>query len=158
MIRMSFAFVLFGVLGTAGAASANDTFRQLAGQWRGNGTVAYSDGTHETLHCRAAYDVLKSGSTLQLSIRCASPSYNINLIGSANERNGHVTGTWSEASRNVAGQLSGTAQGNRLQVTASSPALTATLALVTHGSRQSVSIRSQDPQSKLQGAILSLSR
>jgi len=158
MQRIRFVLALFVLIGIVGSASANETFKQMAGRWRGSGTVNYSDGTRERVQCRAAYDVLKNGTHLQLNIRCASPSYNIDLVGSAQETNGRVTGTWSEASRNVAGQLSGTAEGNRVQVTATSPILTATLALVTHGSRQSVSIRSENPQSGLQSATLTLSR
>jgi hypothetical protein len=158
---MSRTIVLLTVLFVAGAtasASADDTFRQLAGQWRGGGTVNYADGKHEPVHCRAAYDVLRTGNEVQLNIRCASTSYNFDLMGSARERDGRVSGTWSEASRNVSGSLSGTAQDGRVNVQARSPAMSATLTLVTHGSRQSVSIRSQDPQSTLRGATLSLRR
>ena len=158
MPRMKYATALGILLASAATASANDTFTQLAGQWRGNGTVNYSDGTHERLNCRASYDVLGGGAELQLSIRCASAGYKIDLIGSAHEKGGQVTGTWNEANRNLAGNLSGTAQGNRLRVTASSAAFTASLNVVTSGSKQSVSIRSHDPQSTLRGASLSLTR
>lgn len=157
-MRMIGCAVALGVVLAAASASANDTFMQLSGQWRGDGKVHYSDGTQETLHCRASYDVLKSGADLQLSIRCASAGYKIDLIGSATESGGRVTGTWSEANRNVAGNLSGTAQGNRVNVLASSPAFSATLNVVTNGSKQTVSIRAKDPQSTLQGATLSLRR
>jgi hypothetical protein len=156
MHRLSLALAL--MLATGAAASANDTFKQLAGKWRGGGTLDFSNGSHERVNCRAAYDVLKGGSNLQLTIRCASESYRIDLLGSAQESNGRVTGTWSEASRNVGGQLSGTAQGNSLRVVASSPVFSASLGLTTQGSKQSVTIRSQDPQSQIRGATLSLSR
>jgi len=69
-----------------------------------------------------------------------------------------VSGTWSEANRNVAGNLSGTAQGNRVNVVASSSAFSATLNLMTTGAKQTVTIRAQDPQSALQSATLSLRR
>ncbi len=156
MHRIGLAIAL--LLATGTAASANEAFQQLAGNWRGSGTLDFANGAHERVNCRAAYDVLKSGNSLQLTLRCASESYRIDLLGSAEERNGRVTGTWSEASRNVAGQLSGTAQGNSVRVVASSPAFSATLGLTTHGAKQSVSIRSQDPQSHIRGATLSLSR
>jgi hypothetical protein len=157
-MRMTGCAIVFGLVLAAASASANDTFMQLAGQWRGDGMVNYSDGTKETLHCRASYDVLKDGTDLQLSIRCASAGYKIDLIGSAKESGGRVSGTWSEANRNVAGSLSGTAQRNRVHVLASSSALSATLDVVTTGAKQIVTIRSQDPQSTLQGATLSLQR
>jgi len=157
-MRMTGCAVALGVVLSATSASANDTFMQLSGQWRGDGKVQYSDGTQETLHCRASYDVLKGGTDLQLSIRCASAGYKIDLIGSAKESGGRVSGTWSEANRNVAGNLSGTAQGNRVNVVASSSAFSATLNLVTTGAKQTVTIRAQDPQSALQSATLSLRR
>jgi len=150
--------VALGVVLSAASASANDTFMQLSGQWRGDGKVQYSDGTQEALHCRASYDVLKGGTELQLSIRCASAGYKIDLIGSAKESGGRVSGTWSEANRNVAGNLSGTAQGNRVNVVASSSAFSATLNVMTTGAKQTVTIRAQDPQSALQSATLSLRR
>ena len=155
MHRVGLALAL--LLATGAAASANDTFKQLAGNWRGGGTLDFANGAHERVNCRAAYDV-KGGSNLQLTIRCASESYRIDLVGNAQESNGRVTGTWTEASRNVGGQLSGTAQGNSVRVVASSPVYTASLGLTTQGAKQSVSIRSQDPQSQIRGATLSLSR
>jgi hypothetical protein len=155
MHRVGLAFAL--LLATGMAASANDTFKQLAGNWRGGGTLDFANGAHERVNCRAAYGV-SGGSNLQLTIRCASESYRIDLVGSAQESNGRVTGTWTEASRNVGGQLSGTAQGNSVRVIASNPVFTASLVLTTQGAKQSVSIRSQDPQSQIRGATLNLTR
>ena len=127
------------------------------GQLARGGTLDYANGAHERLSCRAAYNV-QGGSNLQLTIRCASESSRIDLTGSAQESGGRVTGTWNEASRNIGGQLSGTAQGNSVRVIASSPVFSASLGLTTQGAKQSVSIRSQDPQSQIRGATLSLSR
>ncbi len=155
MVRTSLALAL--LLAGGVVASANDTFKQMAGNWHGGGTLDYANGAHERLSCRAAYNV-QGGSNLQLTIRCASESSRIDLTGSAQESGGRVTGTWNEASRNVGGQLSGTAQGNSVRVIASSPVFSASLGLTTQGAKQSVSIRSQDPQSQIRGATLSLSR
>jgi hypothetical protein len=155
MYRTSVALAL--LLASGVAASANDTFKQMAGNWHGGGTLDYANGAHERVTCRAAYNV-QGGSNLQLAIRCASESSRIDLTGSAQESGGRVTGRWNEASRNVGGQLSGTAQGNSVRVVASSPVFSASLDLTTQGAKQSVSIRSQDPQSQIRGATLSLSR
>ncbi|HWE78385.1 MAG TPA: hypothetical protein VG270_07645 [Pseudolabrys sp.] len=143
----------------AGSASAfaGDAFTRLEGQWRGNGTIQFADKSKETLHCRAAYDVL-GGAKLELSIRCASDSYRIDLLGKATEAGGKVSGSWSEATLNVAGSLTGTAEGSNIKVLAKSQVFTAMFGLVTHGNRQSVSIKSETPGSSIRGAVISLSR
>jgi hypothetical protein len=141
-----------------GQAAAGEAFKRLEGQWRGKGTIEFSNKSKETLHCRAAYDVLQSGTNLQLAIRCASDSYRIDLLGNANEANGKVTGSWSEATLNVSGALSGSADGSSIKVVATSQAFTATFGLVTHGSRQAVSIKSETPDSTIRAASISLAR
>jgi hypothetical protein len=154
-ITLALCFIL---LSGAAQAEATDAFSALAGQWTGAGTVNFSDNSQERLRCRAAYDVLRGGDQVQLSIRCASASYNFDLLGNARDNDGRITGSWNEESMNVAGQLAGVARGNRIEVTARSAGFTATLGLVTHDRRQSVSIRSQDPASKLRGATITLTR
>ena len=157
MHRIILAAALCAATGIS-QASAGEAFNRLAGQWRGNGTIEFSNKSKETLHCRAAYDVLERGAQLQLAIRCASDSYKIELLGSANEAGGKVTGSWSEATLNVSGSLSGNADGSSIRVLASSPVFTASFGLVTHGGRQSVSIKSQTPDSTIRGASISLAR
>ena len=71
-------------------------FNRLAGQWSGSGTIELSNGTHESIKCRAAYDVLSDQRKLQLNIRCASDSFNFDLRASANYSAGAITGNWSE--------------------------------------------------------------
>jgi len=101
---------------TQGSASSEGPFGQLAGSWSGSGTIDLSNGRHEPIKCRASYDVLEEQNKLQLNIHCASDSYNFDLRGSANYSGGTITGTWSEASRNAAGTLSGKVEGVGFQV------------------------------------------
>jgi hypothetical protein len=144
----------------AGTAVAQKTgpFGRIAGQWSGSGTIEFSDGSREPIKCKATYDVLDDRRNLQLSIRCASDSYNFELQGSATSTGGSITGVWSEVTRNVAGTLSGRADEGRLQAVAESPAFSANLTLVTHGDRQTVGIRSRDAQSTLKGASITMQR
>ena len=141
-----------------GHAQGLAPFQKLAGQWSGNGTIELSNGTHEPIRCRAAYDVLEQQSNLQLNIRCASESYGFDLRASATYAAGAITGTWSEATRNAAGTISGKADGDRFQVVAKGPAFTASLTLVTRGNRQSVTIQSQDEKTRVKGASIALQR
>ena len=142
----------------ATSAPSASPFDQLAGSWSGSGTVNLSNGRHESIKCRASYDVLEEQSKLQLNIRCASDSYNFDLRGSANYAAGAITGTWSESSRNVAGTLSGKVDGAGFQVVAKGPTFTANLNLATRGDKQSVTIKSQDAQADVQGATITLQR
>ena len=157
MKRIVFAGALCLMAG-ASPAIAGDAFNRLAGQWQGKGTIEFSNKSKETLRCRASYDVLQGGANVQLAIRCAGDSYRIELMGNANEAGGKVSGSWSEATLNVSGTLSGSAAGGNIHVTAASPAFTAAFGLVTNGGRQTVSIRSQTPDSTIHGATISLAR
>lgn len=139
-------------------AGGGGAFERLAGQWAGSGTIDLSNGTHETLRCRASYDVLAESHNLQLNIRCASDSYNFDLFSSATLSGHSVSGTWSEATHSAAGTIAGTADGDRIQVHAESPGFAANMSLVTRGDRQSVLIRSPDPNASVRGATINLRR
>jgi hypothetical protein len=157
MKRSAFALVLI-VAVPALAFAAASPFERLAGSWTGNGIIEMADGHREPLRCRAAYDVLRDGVSLELNIRCASESYNFDLRSSAKYDRGRITGVWSESTMNTGGQLSGRAEGDRIHVMANSQTFTAALTLVTNGQRQTVSIQSRLPDSKVKGASMTLSR
>jgi hypothetical protein len=116
-------------------------FAGMAGSWTGGGVVALATGANERLRCRAAYEVGGGGRTLQLSIRCASDSYNFDLASSVVYQGGAISGTWSESGHNVAGTVSGRASGGTIQAVAQGGSFAAGIALATHGNRQSVTIR-----------------
>ena len=136
---------------------AQSAFSHLSGAWAGSGTIELSTA-REPIRCRASYDVLDERHNLQLNIRCASDSYNFDLRASATYSGGAISGSWSESTRNAAGTISGKAEGDRIQVLATSPLFTAELTLVTRGNRQSVSIKSQDKDSSVRGATIMLQR
>lgn len=133
-------------------------FATLEGQWSGNGTIDLSDGAQEPIRCRAAYDVLDQQNKMQFDIRCASQSYNFEIRASANYNAGAVTGSWSEATRNAAGTISGKVDGDRFEITAKSSSFTASLTLTTRGNQQSVVIQSQEANTSVKGASITLQR
>ena len=53
---------------------------------------------------------------MDLTLRCASDSYNFELQSSCNHSNGAVAGTWSELTRQVGGSIEGSARGNHINV------------------------------------------
>lgn len=133
------AIALTSVSTASHAQSA--VFADLAGRWSGNGSIQLEDGSSERIRCRATYAV--SGPTLNQSLTCASDSYRFELRSNVAARGTALSGSWSEVSRNVSGDLSGRASPGRYDVTVSSPIFTANLALTVQGNRQTVQIRSQ---------------
>jgi len=127
----------------------------MAGNWSGSGTVTLDDGSTERIRCRATYAVGAGGNGLNQSLTCASDSYRFNLSSNVLAEGGSLSGTWSESSRGVNGNLEGRASGGNFQITASAPGFTANLTLTTRGNKQSVVIRSD---SAFRGATISLSR
>jgi hypothetical protein len=130
-------------------------FTGLAGVWSGGGTVTLEDGSTERIRCRATYAVGEGGNGLNQSLTCASDSYRFNLSSNVMARGGSLSGTWTESSRNVSGDIQGSGGNGNFQVTASAPGFNANLTIRTTGNRQSVTIRSE---SAFRGASISLNR
>ena len=135
--------LLVAVLLSPLAAQAAGPFSPLAGAWSGGGTLTTADGNTERLRCRATYNVGDAGTDLRLTLRCASDSYNFELGSAVIAQGSRISGTWSEATRNASGSLSGRASGDRIEAAARSESFSANLLLATRGNRQTVSIRSQ---------------
>ena len=145
----------FSIAGTC-YAQRIAPFDRLVGQWSGSGTIELSNGSRESIRCRAGYDVQQN--RLQLNIRCASEGSNFDLRANAEYSGGAISGSWSESTRGASGTISGKAEGDRFQVVAKSSSFNATLALVTHGGRQSVTIRSHDNQANIKSVSINLRR
>jgi hypothetical protein len=122
-------------------AQGGGPFAALPGSWSGGGTISLASGANERIRCRATYQVGGGGQALQLSIRCASDSYNFDLAGNVVYQGGAITGTWSESTRGVNGTVSGRAGGEQIQAYAQGAGFSAGLSLATRGNRQSVVIR-----------------
>jgi hypothetical protein len=133
----------FALLPLSALAQGAGPFAGLSGSWSGGGTISLASGANERIRCRAVYDVGSGGRALQLSIRCASDSYNFDLAGNVVSQGGAISGTWSESSRGVNGTVSGRASGSQIQAFAQGAGFSAGLSLSTHGNRQSVVIRPQ---------------
>lgn len=128
--------------GSAQAAVASP-FAAMAGSWSGGGMLSTTDGGQERLRCRASYNVAGNGAELRINLKCASESYNFDLASDVEYRGGAVSGSWTEASRNASGTLSGRAAGDRIDVAARGESFSANLSLTTRGGQQTVSIRPQ---------------
>jgi hypothetical protein len=160
-LRFSRALVGTAILAAAvllpGSASYAQSapFAGMAGVWSGSGTITLDSGASERIRCRATYAVSGDGNGLNQSLVCASDSYKFDLKSDVIAKHGSLSGTWSEASRNVTGSLDGRAGAGQFNVVVSAPAFTANLSMTTRGNKQTVSITSQ---SQIKSASISLSR
>ena len=135
--------------------AASSPFTAMSGSWSGSGTITTSNGNKERIRCRAKYDVDGAGSSLDLTLRCASDSYNFELQSTATHSNGAVSGTWSETTRRVGGNIEGHARGNAMSLRVSG-IISATLGVSTNANQQSISI--QSPGSEMSSVAISLNR
>jgi hypothetical protein len=118
-------------------------FAGFDGAWSGNGTISMSDGSTERIRCRADYKINGTGQGLKQNLKCASDSYKFDLSSDVTSQGERISGNWSEASRNIFGNLQGTAGGGKIDVMVEAPGFTASLALRTSGNRQTVQISSK---------------
>jgi len=152
----AFAFAV-ALTAMSGPAKANESpFGAMNGAWSGGGTITLASGAKEQIRCRATNAVDGSGANLQLTLRCASDSYKFELSSDITSDGGKLSGSWSEATRQVAGGITGTATPNSIQATAMGPLFTAILNVKTSGGNQTVSITS--PGSEIQNVTIALKR
>jgi hypothetical protein len=155
--RLFFAALTLLALCASGSASyaQSGPFTGLAGSWSGGGNVSLDDGSSERIRCRATYAVGAGGNGLNLSLTCASDSYKFNFTSNVLAQGGVLSGTWSESSRGVSGNLEGRGINGNFQVIASAPGFDANISLTTRGNKQSVVIRAN---SQFRGATIALTR
>lgn len=89
------------------SAASLDAF---IGKWRGGGKVVQFSGEKEDIRCRANNS--GGGSSLMISLTCASPSYKFAAQGSLKASGSSVTGNWSITDPAKSGSLSGSTSGN----------------------------------------------
>src|SRR3954469_25036921 len=129
-------------------------FAPLAGSWSGSGTVTLDDGSTQRIRCRGKYAPV--GPTMEMSLTCASDAYKFNLGANVKAEGSAITGSWSEASRNISGALQGRGGGGRpLRVLPSTARFNDNIVLKTGGNKQTVTMR---PASQFRGANISVSR
>src|SRR6187551_558998 len=102
----------------AAVAAPVSPFVAMAGTWSGSGVLNTSDGQQERLRCRASYDVDGTGDQLRLNLTCASDSFRLELASDVEYRGGAIRGSWTEASHNASGTLSGRAAGDHVEAAA----------------------------------------
>jgi len=130
------------LLSVSASHAQSRPFAGFDGAWSGNGTISLSDGSSERIRCRASYKVDGSGLGLKQTLRCASDSYRFDLSSDVTSQGDRISGNWSEASRNIVGNLQGKAGGGKIEVLVEAPGFTASLLMRTNGSKQTIQISS----------------
>jgi hypothetical protein len=147
--------LLASLVSTVAFAAPLGPFAALTGNWTGSGTIDFKDGHSERLRCRAT-EAGGQGDTLQLSLRCASDSYTLDLSSDVTYHSGAISGTWSEATHNAQGPVTGHVNGNQIDVSARGQNFAANLRLTTQGNRQVISINAAG--SEISEVMLEMSR
>jgi hypothetical protein len=80
------------------------------------------------------------GRALHQALRCASASTALDVQSDDKDRGGKISGTWTELSRNVGGELSGIATGRRIRAGVRGENSAANLSIVTDRDKQSIVI------------------
>lgn len=145
----------FLVLSVSASHAQSAPFAGFDGNWSGTGTVTMSDGSSEKIRCRASYKVGGGGNALDQSLRCASDSYKFDLAANVKSDGSSVSGSWSEASRNVYGNLNGKAGGGQIDVFVEAAGFAANITLTTKGNKQNVSISSKG---EIRGVNISMTK
>src|SRR5947209_5661466 len=131
------------MLSVSAGQAQSGPFAGFEGAWSGNGTVSLSDGSTERIRCKADYKVTGTGLGLKQSLHCASDSYKFDLSSDVISKGERISGNWSEASRNIFGNLQGTAGGGRIEVFVEAAGFAANLLVSTSGKKQTVQINSK---------------
>lgn len=126
----------------AHAQPAGGAFGGLGGTWSGAGTINLANGSSERIRCRSTYTVAGNGDSVRMNLRCASDSYRFDLNSNVVSQGGSLSGTWTETTRNVNGNVSGSASPGQVQARVDAQGFAANIYLTTKGNRQSVSISS----------------
>src|SRR5881398_3772656 len=143
------------MLSVSAGYAQSGPFAGFDGTWSGNGTVALSDGTTERIRCKADYKVDDTGLGLKQNLRCASDSYKFDLTSDVTSHGDRISGRWSEASRNIFGNLQGTAGGGQIDVFVEASGFAANLTLRTSGNKQNVQI---DSKGEIRGVKITITK
>jgi hypothetical protein len=139
----------------ASHAQSSGPFAGFDGTWTGSGTVALSNGTTEHIRCKADYKVNASGMGLKQNLHCASDSYKFDLSSDVTSQGDRISGNWSEKSRNIFGNLQGTAGGGQIDLFVEASGFAANLNLRTNGTKQVVQI---DSKGEIRGVSITMTK
>jgi hypothetical protein len=139
--QLAGVIVVMSLLGTLPQASAAEgPFHAFPGSWTGSGTVVEKDGSRERIRCRVRYQVSGGSESLSQDLTCASDSFTLNVVSSVVASGGQLTGSWSETTRGVSGNITGRVDPAQVSAVFAGVGFDAQIVINTKGKRQSVVI------------------
>jgi hypothetical protein len=129
-----------------------DDLKGLNGSWAGRGMVSRLDGSKERLRCQASYS--NASAAINMMLTCASDSYKFELQSNFKNDAGKLSGTWSETTRRLQGNIAGNVDGDTVRARVNSDTFSAFLNVRTVGVQQTVTIES--PGSTISNVSISL--
>ncbi|MDH3581207.1 MAG: hypothetical protein OEM91_11350 [Hyphomicrobiales bacterium] len=114
-------------------------FAELAGSWRGDGTLEPLGGDAERVVCRAKYDVSEAAVTQ--TIICAGTDYKINAVSNLTYSGGTLTGSWKEKNYGAGGGASGSVKGGRIYLRISGESFNARMSIDMSDDQHTVTIK-----------------
>ena len=130
------------VIGAAQAQTAAP-FAGLSGKWAGDGSILLTNGQTERLRCESTDAISGGGSNLDMTLKCASDTYNFDLRVSLADTSGQILGNWNEVTKSVSGGISGADSKGLLQLKVQGQAFSADVTVATRGNQQNVRIAAQ---------------
>lgn len=121
------------------SASAN-SLTHYPGRWTGWGAVKLDSGESEKVKCVATYFLEDGSSGLRQNLRCASPSYKIDVSASLKVANGSVSGIWQERTNQSSGPVTGKHDDAGFNVSVKGETFTAQMAISTTACKQTIRI------------------
>jgi hypothetical protein len=159
IVGAAFGLILLAAHTTAPQAAPvepTSPFNKLVGRWVGEGFLGIKDGPSESVKCRVTYIPAENASHLKQTVRCASSAGSIEVQSAIVHSAGTISGTWSELTRNMRGDLSGKVTPRGFQVMVVGTDLSANMNVVINGPRQIIEI--QFNNSSLIGLTLVLTK
>jgi hypothetical protein len=153
------AAATFMLVATAAYSEKTNPFTKFGGNWVGSGLIYLSNGSKERIRCRTAITPADLGNiaNLKLELRCAGDSYNFEIQSDLNNAGSAVTGTWTEKSRGINGNVTGTVNEEKINAVAESQTFQATLEIINQAEGK-LQIRITSPGSEMTDVLIGLNR
>lgn len=110
----------------------------LAGTWRGSGTVHLANGESEQIKCRATYS--SAGVDIDQVLKCANPRYYFNVRSDLTQSGNSVAGNWIDDETEDSGRVSGKVSENTVALDLTGSGFTGSLSITVSGCSQAVNL------------------
>ena len=119
-------------------AEPSSPFAALLGRWTGEGKLGVKDNAPEIVKCRVTYIAGEDADHLKQTIRCATAGGSIEVQSAVAHAAGVLSGTWSETTHNINGELTGQVTPRGFRVVVKGGELAANMDIITMRNSQQI--------------------